>query len=216
MAKTVEHVHWPDAPDMWMPYAPAIKVKGGTTIYLAGVTAAPVYHHHPHRPEEFDSMPRDMEGQARAALENLKRGLEAVGATLRRRGHGRPLRHRSFGPGRVQPGVGRILPRRQAGHDHRAGGAARHRSALSGRDQCGGRDRLIGPARYRTPLLAAGSISIVVVTAQRHGIDRQPRIEHAVFGVMNSLIDVVVVECARDQDPLRTAIPHLSHFARIK
>ena len=20
MAKTVEHVHWPDAPDMWMPY----------------------------------------------------------------------------------------------------------------------------------------------------------------------------------------------------
>src|SRR3989442_6501621 len=80
MAKTIEHVHWPDAPDMWMPYAPAIKVKGGTTVYLAGVTAAPVYHHHPHRPEEFDSMPRDMEGQARAALENLARGLEAVGA----------------------------------------------------------------------------------------------------------------------------------------
>jgi hypothetical protein len=26
------HVHWPDAPDLWMPYAPAIKVKGGTTI----------------------------------------------------------------------------------------------------------------------------------------------------------------------------------------
>jgi enamine deaminase RidA (YjgF/YER057c/UK114 family) len=80
MPKTVEHVHWPDAPDLWMPYAPAIKVKGGTTIYLAGVTAAPVYHHHPHRPEEFDSMPRDMAGQARAALENLKRGLHAVGA----------------------------------------------------------------------------------------------------------------------------------------
>ena len=39
MAKTIEHVHWPDAPDMWMPYAPAIKVRGGTTIYLAGVTA---------------------------------------------------------------------------------------------------------------------------------------------------------------------------------
>jgi len=27
-------------------------------------------------------MPRDMTGQARAALENLKRGLEAVGATF--------------------------------------------------------------------------------------------------------------------------------------
>ena len=42
MAKSIEHVHWPDAPDMWMPYAPAIKVKGGTTVYLAGVTAAPL------------------------------------------------------------------------------------------------------------------------------------------------------------------------------
>src|SRR6266508_2722815 len=82
MAKTIEHVHWPDAPDMWMPYAPAIKVKGGTTVYLAGVTAAPVYHHHPHRPEEFDLMPRDMASQARAALENLKRGLTAVGANF--------------------------------------------------------------------------------------------------------------------------------------
>ena len=82
MTKTVEHVHWPDAPAMWMPYAPAIKVRGGTTVYLAGVTAAPVYHHHPHRPEEFDRMPADMEGQARAALENLKKGLAAVGAAF--------------------------------------------------------------------------------------------------------------------------------------
>jgi len=71
MPKTIEHIHWLDAPDLWMPYAPAIKVKGGTTVYLAGVTAAPVYHHHPHRPEEFDAMPHDMAGQARAALENL-------------------------------------------------------------------------------------------------------------------------------------------------
>lgn len=82
MRKSVEHVHWPEAPNMWMPYAPAIKVRGGTTVYLAGVTAAPVYHHHPHRPEEFASMPRDMAGQTRAALENLKRGLSSVGATF--------------------------------------------------------------------------------------------------------------------------------------
>lgn len=79
MPKKVEHIHWPDAPDMWMPYAPAIKVTGGSMVFLAGVTAAPVYHHHPHRPEEFDSMPDDMEGQARAALDNLKNGLEAIG-----------------------------------------------------------------------------------------------------------------------------------------
>ncbi len=82
MSKSVQHVHWPDAPDLWMPYAPAIKVKGGTTVYLAGVTAAPVYHHHPHRPEEFSSIPRDMAGLARAALENLKRGLASVGANF--------------------------------------------------------------------------------------------------------------------------------------
>lgn len=82
MAKSVEHVHWRDAPDMWMPYAPAIKVTGGTTVFLAGVTAAPVYHHHPHRPEEFDSMPADMGGQARAALQNLRRSLESVGASF--------------------------------------------------------------------------------------------------------------------------------------
>ena len=82
MPKTIEHVHWPDAPNLWMPYAPAIKVRGGTTVYLAGVTAAPVYHHHPHRPEEFDAMPSDMEGQARAALDNLQRGLKAVGASF--------------------------------------------------------------------------------------------------------------------------------------
>jgi enamine deaminase RidA (YjgF/YER057c/UK114 family) len=82
MAKTIAHIDWPDPPDLWMPYAPAIKAAGGTTIYLAGVTAAPVYHHHPHRPEEFDAMPRDMGGQARAALENLRRGLEAAGANF--------------------------------------------------------------------------------------------------------------------------------------
>ena len=82
MNKTVEHVHWPGAPDMWMPYAPAIRVTGGTTVHLAGVTAAPVYHHHPHRPEEFDSMPDDMRGQTRAALLNLQRGLEAAGAAF--------------------------------------------------------------------------------------------------------------------------------------
>lgn len=82
MSKIIEHIHWPDAPDMWMPYAPAIKVTGGKHVHLAGVTAAPVYHHHPHRPEEFDDLPIDMRGQTRAALENLKKGLDAVGATF--------------------------------------------------------------------------------------------------------------------------------------
>ena len=80
MGKKIEHLHWPDAPDLWMPYAPVIKVTGGSLVFLAGVTAAPVYHHHPHQPEEFNAMPLDMEGQARAVLENLKKSLEAVDA----------------------------------------------------------------------------------------------------------------------------------------
>jgi len=82
MSKRIDHVHWPDAPAVWMPYAPAIKVTGGTMVFLAGVTAAPVYHSHPHIPEEFANMPEDMEGQARSTLENLKKSLESVGATF--------------------------------------------------------------------------------------------------------------------------------------
>ncbi len=79
MRKKIEHLHWPNAPDLWMPYAPAIKVTGGSLVFLSGVTAAPVYHNHPHRPEEFAAMPHDMEGQARTVLENLKKSLETVG-----------------------------------------------------------------------------------------------------------------------------------------
>ena len=82
MTKKIENLHWPDAPDMWMPYAPAIKVTGGSMIFCAGVTAAPVYHHHPHRPEEFDAMPDNMVGQARIALEQLNKGLSAAGASF--------------------------------------------------------------------------------------------------------------------------------------
>lgn len=54
----------------------------GTTIYLDGVTAAPVYHHHLHWPEEFDTMPADMEGKACAVLETLKTGLNVVSVTF--------------------------------------------------------------------------------------------------------------------------------------
>jgi len=82
MSKKVEHIQWKDAPDVWMPYAPAIKVTGGSMVFLAGVTAAPVYHSHPHIPEEFANMPTDMEGQARMAYENLRKGIESVGGKM--------------------------------------------------------------------------------------------------------------------------------------
>ncbi len=81
-AKEMQVIHYPEAPDTWIPYAPAISVTGGTSVYLAGVTAAPTYHQHPHVAEEFDTIPTDMEGQARLAMENVKRGLDAAGASF--------------------------------------------------------------------------------------------------------------------------------------
>ena len=82
MAAKIEHINWPDAPDVWMPYAPAVKVSGGSMVFIAGVTAAPVYHSHPHIPAEFEDMPLDMEGQAIGTMENLKKSLDALGATF--------------------------------------------------------------------------------------------------------------------------------------
>ncbi|MBW1804394.1 MAG: RidA family protein [Deltaproteobacteria bacterium] len=82
MAIKIEHIEWPDRPDVMMPYAPAIKVSGGALVFIAGVTAAPVYHSHPHIPEEFADIPLDMESQAKLTMENLKKSLDSVGTTF--------------------------------------------------------------------------------------------------------------------------------------
>jgi enamine deaminase RidA (YjgF/YER057c/UK114 family) len=68
-------------PSYNLPYAPAIVVNGGRLLFTAAM-AAPTYHHHPHRPEEFDDMPEDAEGQARRTMEQLKELLAAAGGTL--------------------------------------------------------------------------------------------------------------------------------------
>jgi enamine deaminase RidA (YjgF/YER057c/UK114 family) len=59
-------------------FVPAIKV--GNLVFLSGLTAAPTYHAHPHRPEDFDSIPPQIEGQARALFANLDTVLQAIGA----------------------------------------------------------------------------------------------------------------------------------------
>lgn len=83
MTKDLAVVHHPDRrTDVHMPYAPAILVARGRLVFLSGVTAAPVYHSHPHREEEFD-LPESMSEQARLTMENLKKTLEAAGCTLR-------------------------------------------------------------------------------------------------------------------------------------
>jgi enamine deaminase RidA (YjgF/YER057c/UK114 family) len=82
MAKEFRTVHHADRrTDVVMPYAPAIVVRRGALVFLSGVTAAPVYHHHPHREEDFD-LPATMREQAVLTLENLRKTLAAAGCTM--------------------------------------------------------------------------------------------------------------------------------------
>ena len=81
MARDVRPVHHPDKRNVEMPYAPALLVRRGGLLFLSGLTAAPVYHSHPHREEEFDLPPR-MREQAVLLMENLKTTLAAAGCTL--------------------------------------------------------------------------------------------------------------------------------------
>lgn len=82
MDRQLAVVHHPDRrTDVHMPYAPGIVVTRGRLVFLSGVTAAPVYHSHPHRDEEFD-LPASMREQARLTMENLKKTLAAAGCTL--------------------------------------------------------------------------------------------------------------------------------------
>ncbi len=82
MAKEVLPVHHADRRrDVMMPYAPALLVRRGSLVFLSGVTAAPVYHSHPHREEEFD-LPSNMAEQAMLAMENLKKTLAAAGCGI--------------------------------------------------------------------------------------------------------------------------------------
>lgn len=63
-----------------MPYTPAIRVTGGSLIFASGVTAAPVYHSHPHQPSEFSDIPDDAAAQTERTMENLRTVLAAAGA----------------------------------------------------------------------------------------------------------------------------------------
>jgi 2-iminobutanoate/2-iminopropanoate deaminase len=82
VAKDIAPVHHPDRrTDVTMPYAPGLLVRRGRLLFLSGITAAAVYHSHPHREEEF-ALPGTMREQAVLAMENLKKTLAAAGCTL--------------------------------------------------------------------------------------------------------------------------------------
>jgi 2-iminobutanoate/2-iminopropanoate deaminase len=70
-------------PSWNMPYVPGIKVLQGSPLYISGVNAAPIYHDHPHRSEEFNQLDFDPENQVRRTMENLSAILQAAGGSLR-------------------------------------------------------------------------------------------------------------------------------------
>jgi enamine deaminase RidA (YjgF/YER057c/UK114 family) len=83
MSGLIEPVHTEENdPGFNMPYTPGIKVTGGRIVYLAGVTAAPVYHSHPHIQSEFDEIPTDPAEQTAMAMQNLRAVVEAAGGDL--------------------------------------------------------------------------------------------------------------------------------------
>lgn len=55
-------------------YSPAIKVTGGTTVYLAGVGAT--------TDGDGNSLAGDFEGQVRATFERIRANLQRAGGTL--------------------------------------------------------------------------------------------------------------------------------------
>jgi enamine deaminase RidA (YjgF/YER057c/UK114 family) len=67
-------------PNTRIVFVPAI--RAGDLLFVSGVTAAPSYHDHPHRPEQFDAIPYDdAEAMARMTFANLDLALRAGGAT---------------------------------------------------------------------------------------------------------------------------------------
>jgi 2-iminobutanoate/2-iminopropanoate deaminase/2-aminomuconate deaminase len=78
MSNTVRiaEVHPKPEQAQYMPYAPAISVEGPVeTLYLSGSTASPLYHQHPHVPEEH-VLPSDIKDQTRLTMENIRTILE--------------------------------------------------------------------------------------------------------------------------------------------
>ena len=65
----LEIIHHPNYDkSVFMPFSPAIKVKSGKLLWLAGGTALPVYHDHPHKREQVvQYLTNDLEAQVRAA-----------------------------------------------------------------------------------------------------------------------------------------------------
>ena len=81
----LEPVHHPNYDTtVSMPFVPAIKVKSGKLLWLAGGTALPVYHDHPHRRDQIlKYLPNDLEAQMRQTMDGIMTTLKAAGGSPR-------------------------------------------------------------------------------------------------------------------------------------
>src|SRR3982074_531346 len=79
----LEIVHPPNYDKtVFMPFSPAIKIKSGKILWLAGGTALPVYHDHPHKREQIlKYLTNDLEGQVRQTMDGVMETLKAAGAS---------------------------------------------------------------------------------------------------------------------------------------
>jgi enamine deaminase RidA (YjgF/YER057c/UK114 family) len=81
----IEVIHHPNYDQsVFMPFVPAIKIKSGKILWLAGTTALPVYHDHPHKRDQTQQyLVNDLEAQTRAAMDGIKQTLDAAGASFK-------------------------------------------------------------------------------------------------------------------------------------
>ena len=81
----LEVIHHPNYDNtVFMPFSPAIKIKSGKILWLAGGTALPVYHDHPHKREQIlKYLVNDLEAQTRSTMDGIMETLKAAGASPR-------------------------------------------------------------------------------------------------------------------------------------
>ena len=79
----LEIIHHPNYDKaVFMPFSPAIKVKSGKILWLAGGTALPVYHDHPHKREQIlQYLTNDLEAQTRRTMDGIMETLKAANAS---------------------------------------------------------------------------------------------------------------------------------------
>src|SRR4029078_7327989 len=78
--ETIPHPNYDKT--VFMPFPPALKVKSGKLLWLAGGTALPVYHDHPHKREQvLQYLTNDLEAQTKRAMDGVMETLKAAGAS---------------------------------------------------------------------------------------------------------------------------------------